>query len=325
MDYSRAVPSNDRAVQPRSATLMADLAWTLLNRATALPGENSTDDVSAQRRREALVRADLDAAAALKPPTGISDEEFWARAAIKPFYAGKRASLIRPSEPYMLSLLRDPEELCSAEWNPRTGSRFQAFLNDERCVPNPLSLERTIQCARRMQNIKRTNPGKSLIDFYVRASDWSTPSPMLTIHSRLCSHIDLGYVTSLHFMTDLGLPVVKPDRVVNRLAIRLGIITGYEMRGRRHHLPLTITGAAAETLGKKPQFNWPLQEAFSQIARETNLTMRTVDLILVKMGQQPDEAAGYARTVCGDVPLCGLCRARPQCAYGRSPGLPHKM
>jgi hypothetical protein len=274
--------------------------------------------------RRTLIERDLAADDALIFDPTLSDEEFWRRAAIKPFYAGKRSSGIRKKEAHMLSLLGDPEELCHGDWDPRGGARFQGFMKDEGCVPNPLSLEATIRAARNLVRVRRTNKSRSLINYYVRDRDWQTPSPMQTVHERLRSHLGLGYVTTLHFMMDLGLPVVKPDRVVNRLAIRLGLIDQYERKGRTYPLPLAITGDEAYKLGDKPEFNWPLQSIFREIADNAGITMRTLDRIVVKLGQQPDEDYGYMRTVCGDDPLCHLCRAKEYCAYARR-AKRHKM
>jgi len=290
------------------------LRITLLKSATMA----ATDElVEETLRRERLINHDLAWADSLQFDPAISDEEFWRRAAIKPFYAGKRSSTIRAKEDHMLSLLHDPEELCRPEWNPRDGRRFQDFIADDGCVPNPLSLERTIRAARRLQSIRRTNSGQSLINFYVRERDWKTDEPLRTIHDRLNNLLDLGYVTTLHFMADLGLPVVKPDRVVNRLAVRLGVIESYVRNGKTFPLRIDITAEEANKLGDNPFFNWTLQSRFARIAEETGITMRALDYVIVKLGQQADPEHGYARTICGDEPLCHLCEASSLCPYGQ--------
>ncbi len=257
------------------------------------------------------MKGDLKATADLKHD-GISDEEFWRRAAIKPFYSGKLSSVIRAREAHMLTKLGNPVELCTPDWDPGRGRLFREFLEDKGCARNSRDLTRTINAARKMQSLKAKDPlNRSLIDYYVRPSD-----SVKSIHARLLSHLELGYVTTLHFMTDLGLAVVKPDRVLNRTAIRLGLIRSYAARGGEHVLPLTISGGDAEKLGGKDEFNWALQSACQRLAEETKTPMRTLDLMLVKMGQQPDEQFGYARTICNDEPLCQVCEAQPMCAYG---------
>jgi len=280
---------------------------------------NAAASSRAERRRE-LVEGDLKASAELRHER-ISDEEFWRRAAIKPFYSGKLSSVIRAREAHMLAKLGDAEGLCEPDWDPSRGRLFREFLEDKGCARNPQDLTRSINAARRMQSLRAQDPLKrSLIDYYVRPAD-----SMKSIHARLLSHLGLGYVTTLHFMTDLGLPVVKPDRVLNRTAIRLGLIRSYAVRGGEHLLPLTISGSDAEKLGSKPEFNWALQSVCHRLAEEAKTPMRTLDLLLVKMGQQPDEQFGYARTICDDEPLCHLCEAQPMCAYGSQRQKRNKM
>jgi hypothetical protein len=303
------------------ALVFQALRTTLLKSTTSSIGGDPQEVL----RRQRLVERDLAWADRLQFDAAISDEEFWRRAAIKPFYAGKRSSTIRSKEDYMLSLLRDPEELCRPEWDPRDGRRFQDFIADGGCVPNPLSLERTVRAARKMQSIRRMNSGQSLIKFYVRERDWKTDEPMRTIHDRLSNLLDLGYVTTLHFMADLGLPVVKPDRVVNRLAIRLGVIDSYVRNGKTFPLRIDIKAEEANKLGDNPYFNWTLQSRFARIANETGITMRALDFVIVKLGQQADPQHGYARTICGDQPLCHLCEASPLCAYGKRKTKRQKM
>ncbi len=103
----------------------------------------------------------------------------------------------------------------------------------------------------------------------------------------------LGGVTVYHFMTDIGLNVLKPDRVICRLFERLGLLED----------PKQLLKAIME--GRK-------------FAAATNLPIRYIDRVLVAYGQQKSPELGIEAGVCLDQPRCDECGIRTHCHHVRT-------
>jgi DNA-3-methyladenine glycosylase I len=101
----------------------------------------------------------------------------------------------------------------------------------------------------------------------------------------------LGKVTVYHFLTDIGLPVLKPDRVICRIFERLGLIESRE----------NIFEAVMQ--GRK-------------FAEATGYPIRYIDIIFVAYGQVRSKEFGIERGICLETnPSCHLCRAKDFCNY----------
>jgi DNA-3-methyladenine glycosylase I len=105
----------------------------------------------------------------------------------------------------------------------------------------------------------------------------------------------LGPITSLHFLTDCGLPVLKPDRVVCRVLYRLGLI-----EDESRIIDAVIAGR--------------------RLAEATGEPIRYVDIVLVAYGQVGSEWLGLPQGIClSDKPACHLCGVIESCRWdGRS-------
>ena len=103
----------------------------------------------------------------------------------------------------------------------------------------------------------------------------------------------LGPRTVYHFMTDLGLNVLKPDRVICRILYRLGMI-GVENDIDR-----------AVQVGR-------------QISVATGHPIRYIDIVLVKYGQKgKGDKFGLLDGVClKNSPRCNICGVRQHCNFG---------
>jgi DNA-3-methyladenine glycosylase I len=106
----------------------------------------------------------------------------------------------------------------------------------------------------------------------------------------------IGRITTYHVLTDIGLPVLKPDRVISRIFKRLGIIENSDQ------LLKTIIQ------GRK----------FVEI---TGLPIRYIDIIFVSYGQAKSVALGLDRGICLEKnPLCEVCEVVEYCRYYASRG-----
>lgn len=102
----------------------------------------------------------------------------------------------------------------------------------------------------------------------------------------------LGKRTVYHFMMDLGLNVLKPDRVICRILHRLGMISDENDFDR------------AVQVGR-------------QISTATEHPIRYIDIVLVKYGQQgKGDKFGLTNGIClKNNPKCRICGVRPYCNY----------
>ena len=303
--------------QGKEKEFVEALQSTLILQATSKSDRESKKDPSVAPRRRSRVKRHLAKIGKLQFDPNLSDEHFWKIAAMKPFYAGKRASAVDKRVPHMLKkYLGDREALDSKEWD-EGGKKFQKFLRDSGNYRHKPALKKVIRAARRINEWKRVN-NRSILDFYTyRRGDVSTPEALRQIHEHLQGDLRFGAVTIFHLMTELGFQVVKPDRVLNRSTVRMGLIDGYERNGARYPLDPDITTKSATSLGNVAEFMWALQGVYRDISEASGVSMRSLDYIVVKLGQEPDEKNGFARTICrSSKPLCELCSVKPMCAYG---------
>jgi DNA-3-methyladenine glycosylase I len=100
----------------------------------------------------------------------------------------------------------------------------------------------------------------------------------------------LGGVTVYHFMTDIGVPVLKPDRVICRIFTRLGLL---ENEGQE---------LAAILQGRK-------------FAETTEFPIRYIDRVFVAHGQVKSEEIGITKGICLKEPRCEECSISKYCAY----------
>jgi len=105
------------------------------------------------------------------------------------------------------------------------------------------------------------------------------------------SFLRLGKITSYHFLTDIGLPVLKPDRVICRIFERLGLINAKDQ-----YLEAIIQGR--------------------KFAEATKHQIRYIDIVFVAYGQVQSKEFGIERGICLETnPSCQLCGARNFCSY----------
>ncbi len=103
--------------------------------------------------------------------------------------------------------------------------------------------------------------------------------------------VGLGKITAYHFLTDIGLPVLKPDRVICRIFERLGLINN-----REQYLETIIQGR--------------------KFTEATGYPIRYIDIVFVAYGQVKSSEFGIERGVClENKPLCHLCGAKNFCLY----------
>lgn len=105
----------------------------------------------------------------------------------------------------------------------------------------------------------------------------------------------LGPRTSFHFMTDLGFPVLKPDRVIERIFKRLALVEN--------------------TLANESLYLSLIQEG-RKFAEATGHPIRYIDVVFVIYGQDQTKEVGLEHGICLDKrPSCSLCGVAEYCSY----------
>jgi DNA-3-methyladenine glycosylase I len=106
----------------------------------------------------------------------------------------------------------------------------------------------------------------------------------------------MGLITPYHFMMDIGLPVMKPDRVVARIFYRLGLIAREEIK----------YDSDAEAVVRQGE----------QFANTTGYPIRYIDIVFVCYGQVRSLDIGLAQGIClKDRPRCKVCKVTNDCGY----------
>ena len=101
-------------------------------------------------------------------------------------------------------------------------------------------------------------------------------------------------VTACHFLTEIGKPVIKPDRVIRRLFKRLGLLDSDSAHNSNIRKSIEIGDRFVNATGEPHRY---------------------VDIIMVMHGQERNEELGISRGMCLDDPDCFRCRARNMCRY----------
>lgn len=105
----------------------------------------------------------------------------------------------------------------------------------------------------------------------------------------------LGGITVYHFLTDIGMPVAKPDRVVSHIFARLGLV-------ERNPKPDSVVHEARK------------------FAQATGHPVRYIDIVVASYGHVQHTEVGLERGICTEAnPSCSICGATKYCSYYAQP------
>jgi hypothetical protein len=298
--------------------------------------ERSTEPPAGSQRSKAANQAKFDLKHAgwkqLQWDDSLSDDEVWKRIRLIPFYAGV---LPPPEERFdrTAEFLADYREVGQPGWidSPRaqeylTESKAYKFYDDERkldpSLPDkmfaywsdkeskgPTIVEGAARLLKRQQTF-----GHSLLDQLVPLKYRKfTNQDLQDLFKVFQARSGYSFITAFHALMDLGVPVVKPDTMLVRTAVRLGLVDASPFLP--HRTGLKVNSDHARDLGQKAKFVWPLEWLMNDIAAKTQKSVREVDWLFAKMGMKANADEGREIVICDEVPKCHLCLARPMCAY----------
>ncbi len=206
------------------------------------------------------------------------------------FYSGMRAATVDARMPAIHRHFADFRKI--AQFG---GADIERMLNDESMLRHRSKIEACIQNAKLMQNIVEQHGSFasyiSTFDIDTSCETAASFENLLLLKGELEARFAyLGSVTVYHFLTDLGLPVLKPDLVIARIFRRLGLV---EYEGQ--NLKTVIHGR--------------------KFAKATGLPIRYIDIVLVAYGQVRSDWIGIDRGICLKEPRCKLCNLTDICQF----------
>ncbi|MCP4543145.1 MAG: 3-methyladenine DNA glycosylase [Chloroflexi bacterium] len=171
-----------------------------------------------------------------------------------------------------------------------TDSDIDRILNDPQMIKNKRKVQACVQNAQTFQHI--VSEHGSFQAYIVSFSPWEPFENLLLLKEELQYHFSgLGEITTYHVLTDIGLPVLKPDRVVTRIFHRLGIIKSEKLL-----LKAIIEG--------------------QKFAQATGHPIRYIDAVFVVYGQVQSTEFGIEKGIClKNNPSCSLCGVQSYCQY----------
>ncbi|MBE2224715.1 MAG: DNA-3-methyladenine glycosylase I [Anaerolineae bacterium] len=214
-----------------------------------------------------------------------SDEDYYWLIIQVIFYAGFKAATVNSK----LSLIRSyfPDYKTVAKYSEQ---QVHEMLADPKMIRNKRKILACIENACVFQDIIQIYGSFDAYILSFSASD-SFENLMLLKEELEYKFSGFGKVTTYHFLTDIGLPVLKPDRVICRIFRRLGLIESDQQ------LLKTIIQ------GRK----------FAEI---TGHPIRYIDIVFVAYGQMEFKDFGLERGICLKTnPSCSRCGVKEFCSY----------
>lgn len=212
----------------------------------------------------------------------LSDNDYYRIIVDIIFYSGFRASTV---DKYIENIHRhfpDYKTVCNYSL-----SEIEIIKRDPNMIRNKSKIDACVHNAMIVSKlVDKYGTVKNYIEsFHPNSSDDALYKLKRSLESNFSY---LGGVTSYHFLTDIGLNVLKPDRVILRIFYRLGLIDNEK----------DLIGAVK------------VGRAFSEA---TNLPIRYIDIIFVSYGQLNQDKI---ECICSEInPKCNKCGVRSECSY----------
>lgn len=216
----------------------------------------------------------------------LSDEAYFNIMKMVVFYSGFSAVTVDNREASIDFHLPDYESVMS--YNDQ---KISFILSDSQMIKNRSKVLAVTKNARAFSKIIRKYG--SFHEYIDSFSPIRSFENLMLLKEELQYSFDyFGETTVYHFLTDIGLPVIKPDRVITRIFKRLAII-----ESEKQLLKTIIQGR--------------------KFAEATNNTHRYVDIVFVKYGQEGRNKKFLIEDgICLEHnPKCNFCQVSEYCEY----------
>jgi DNA-3-methyladenine glycosylase I len=246
--------------------------------------ESTLINIGSLNLPEDKIRENLDRFKHIEGKT-FSDADYYWKLVCVIFYAGFRAATVSDK----LDLIRGyfSEYITVANYED---DEIGKILNDVKMIRNQRKVQACVDNARIFRSIvKQHGSFQKYIDSFAPVKSFE--NLMLLKEELEYRFIGLGRVTTYHFLTDIGLPVLKPDRVICRIFQRLGLI-----ESDKQLLTAVIQGR--------------------KFAEATGHPIRYIDIVFVAYGQMKSVEFGIEKGICLETnPSCKICGVKDYCNY----------
>lgn len=214
-----------------------------------------------------------------------SDAEYYKLIVLVVFYSGFKAQTVTSKRNIILGHFSDWQNVANY-----TEEDVQRIMNDPQMISNENKIRACINNAQAINQI--VNQFESVHQYINGFNPNDSAENLLLLKEDLESRFSyLGKITVYHFMTDIGLNVLKPDRVICRIFKRLGLIDN------ENQLLSTVLQ------GRKFQ-------------QHTGYSIRYIDIVLVAYGQVEFSDLGIKKGICLTQPRCEICPLRSnECTF----------
>lgn len=214
----------------------------------------------------------------------LTDNEYFSILIFVAFYSGFKAATVTAKRSIIQRHFPSWEVVASY-----TENDIQRIINDPEMISNEMKIRGCVANAKKISAIV-LNYGsmKKYVDSYAPLESFE--NLLLFKEALEASFSYLGGITVYHFMTDIGLPVLKPDRVICRIFTRLGLL-----ENEKQLLKAVIQGR--------------------RFAAATELPIRYIDIVFVTYGQSSSQELGLTEGICLTKPRCDECRIQNYCNF----------
>jgi len=219
----------------------------------------------------------------------LTDEQYYRKLVHIIFYSGFRAETVGQR---MGAIDRNfPSYAMVANY---TEGDIQRIISDPQMIRNERKIRACVMNAKQFKSTVAENG--SFYDFVNALPPPTSDVEILALRDRFQRLFKyLGGITAFHFMTDMGVPVLKPDRVIQRIFKRLGLVS--------ENLKNDALYLACIREGKK-------------FASASGYPIRYVDIVFVAYGQVQSSEIGITQGIClEESPNCSICRVKALCDY----------
>ncbi len=218
----------------------------------------------------------------------LTDDQFYAILVFVAFYSGFKAATVMSKRDIIQKHFPSWRRVSEyKEWD------IQTILSDPQMISHEGKIRACVANARTFASlISKHGSIKRYIDTY--APTESLENLLLFKEALEGTFAYLGGITVYHFMTDIGLPVLKPDRVMCRIFERLGLL-----ENQKQLLKTVLQGR--------------------KFAEATGLPIRYIDIVFVAYGQVASDELKIDEGICLSTnPRCNKCSIRNYCHYDSS-------
>ena len=220
----------------------------------------------------------------------LTDDEYFSILVFVAFYSGFKAATVASK--------RTVIQQHFPSWSVVSAyaeKDIRKIVNDPKMISHEGKIRACVANAKTFSSlISKHGSIKNYVDSYLPTASFE--NLLLFKEALEASFVYLGGITVYHFMTDIGLPVLKPDRVMCRIFERLGLL---ENQGQL--LKAVIQGR--------------------KFAAATGFPIRYIDIVFVAYGQVSSEQIGISDGICLTKPRCSECRIQDHCSFVVNPAI----